>query len=646
MSNEQTFNLNRDILFLGKKIKFSNETTEEQNKKNKYKIYKNKKTYLSRPITYSEYFNKKLNQEDFNFNEKEYIYQNFDNSKKDKNEIIQSPFCFICGIKVEDKEHNYLINPLQKLRLINELKKLGLILSRKKEGKSLIEEKNFTEVRLCKNCLLTYFKILKPFLKQEYENNIQKMKNSQIESPIKKEVNLSDIYNNNYSNRNKNIQLLNNNIQNNMNIKLNDSNRGINSKSQIDNFNNFSYDTTNIITKLNENNIINDDINKNRSIPDIKRNYMAFLNYTNNKALNPQINNNNFYSNISNLNSNDIRFNLNKSIDLNNNLNFVPQKSSFIHNSSNNNINQFNNINNFQNFNQNIENNSFINNTINDNLSTFLNNLDILQKHYSKNINQNNILFNDNDNNNTNNNTNNNNDTLNHILYLITKYLFKIYTLNNEIKLSMINDIENLMNIFSKILSEIILENNYGDLSKKLNRDIDRNNEIKKKDEKIEEDKRLLKENSLPSIDQYYDLFMKAILKTNENFKCKLNVIKIYDEIKNEFILTLFKNIEYLYNFSQNIIQNQENNLLFNEINKKIKKPNNESNSNCQFNGFSKEIMDNLYQTDKIKNNQELLSLLNQINQANININFNFNQSDNIPSLFNNNNNLNRDFPS
>lgn len=63
--------------------------------------------------------------------------------------------------------------------------------------------------------------------------------------------------------------------------------------------------------------------------------------------------------------------------------------------------------------------------------------------------------------------------------------MFKIYTLNNEIKLSMINDIENLMNIFSKILSEIILENNYDDLSKKLNRDIDRNNEIKKKMKKL-----------------------------------------------------------------------------------------------------------------------------------------------------------------
>ena len=94
------------------------------------------------------------------FNEKEYIYQNFDNSKKDKNEIIQSPFCFICGIKVEDKEHNYLINPLQKLRLINELKKLGLILSRKKEGKSLIEEKSDCFVSMLK--CLNIFSLLSP----------------------------------------------------------------------------------------------------------------------------------------------------------------------------------------------------------------------------------------------------------------------------------------------------------------------------------------------------------------------------------------------------------------------------------------------------------------------------------------------------
>jgi hypothetical protein len=358
---------------------------------------------------------------------------------------------------------------------------------------------------------------------------------------------------------------------------------------------------------------------------------MAFLNYTNNKALNPQINNNNFYSNISNLNSNDIRFNLNKSIDLNNNLNFVPQKSSFIHNSSNNNINQFNNINNFQNFNQNIENNSFINNTINDNLSTFLNNLDILQKHYSKNINQNNILFNDNDNNNTNNNTNNNNDTLNHILYLITKYLFKIYTLNNEIKLSMINDIENLIGIFSQILTEFNLKKNVVNLSKKLNGENSNKSEIRKKDEKIDEDKCLLKENSQPNFEQYYDLIMKDILTTQKNIKYKLEAIKIFDEIKNEYILTLLKNIEYL-DSSQNIIKNQENNLLFNEINKKIKQPNNESNSNSQFNGFNKEIMDNLYNNlykmNKIKNNQDLLSLLSQRNQAKIN--FNFNQCDNV----------------
>ena len=125
---------------------------------------------------------------------------------------------------------------------------------------------------------------------------------------------------------------------------------------------------------------------------------------------------------------------------------------------------------------------------------------------------------------------------------------------------------------------------------------------------------------------------MKDILTTKENIKDKLDAIRIFDEIKNEYILTLLKNIEYLYKSSQNIINNQENNLLFNEINKKIKQPNNESNSNSQFNGFNKEIMDNLYNNlykmNKIKNNQDLLSLLSQRNQAIIN--FNYNQCDNV----------------
>jgi hypothetical protein len=111
MSIEKSFNPNGDILFLGKKFNISNEKiAQENNKKNKFKIYNNKK-YLTRPITHAEYLDKKLS----NFNEKESIYQNFDHSEKEKNKFLQSSFCFICGSLDKDNEYNYLINPLQKL---------------------------------------------------------------------------------------------------------------------------------------------------------------------------------------------------------------------------------------------------------------------------------------------------------------------------------------------------------------------------------------------------------------------------------------------------------------------------------------------------------------------------------------------------
>ena len=111
MSIEKSFNPNGDILILGKKFNISNEKiAQEKNKKNKFKIYNNKK-YLTRPITHAEYLDKKLS----NFNEKESIYQNFDHSEKEKNKFLQSSFCFICGSLDKDNEYNYLINPLQKL---------------------------------------------------------------------------------------------------------------------------------------------------------------------------------------------------------------------------------------------------------------------------------------------------------------------------------------------------------------------------------------------------------------------------------------------------------------------------------------------------------------------------------------------------
>jgi hypothetical protein len=596
MLNEKSLNLKGDILFLGKKIKCSNKAiAQEKNKKNKFKIYNNKK-YLTRPITQSEYLDKNLS----NFN-----------VKKENNKIFQSSFCFICGSLVKYNEYKYLLNPLQKLRLTNELKKIDLILAGKREEILLNEEQSFSEVRFCNKCHLTYYIILKLILKQEYENNITNMKNNQIENQIRKSSYIPEIYNNNYSNGNKNLQLLNNNIQNNSDIALNNSNEGIgiNDIIIVDNNKNILDDIISLGTILNENiiDIINNDINKNGNITDINRNYKTFINSANNKILNDQIDKNNLIFKVRNLNLNDISLNLNKSFGLNNNLNFAPQIQSFIQNSSNNNISQLNNINLSENINQGFETDFFKNNAINimenDDLNTFLNDQNIKQK---------NILINDNNTNN-NNNTNNSIDQINHIFQLIKKYFVKYDTFNNEIKCSLIDDIENLIGIFSQVLSEFKLKKNFVNLSQKLNGENENKSEIRKKDEKINKDKCLQKENTQPNFEQYYDLIMKDILKAQENIKYKINGIKIFNEIKNEYIITLLKNIDYLYNSCQNKIKNQDNNLILDEINKKIKQPNNESNSNSQFNGFIKENMDNLYnniynnlfQMNKLKNHQD-----------------------------------------
>ena len=134
------------------------------------------------------------------------------------------------------------------------------------------------------------------------------------------------------------------------------------------------------------------------------------------------------------------------------------------------------------------------------------------------------------------------------------------------------NNIESLIDIFSQILSEINFKKNDNHLFEKLNGDNNNNSNNKKKDQKIDEGKCLLKENPLPNI----DLLMKDIIIVKENIIYELNAIKIYDEIRNEYILYLIKNLEYLYNSSsQKINQAQENSIFFNEINRSIKHLNN-----------------------------------------------------------------------
>ena len=169
-----------------------------------------------------------------------------------------------------------------------------------------------------------------------------------------------------------------------MDFQLNNSNEGINNKSVVDNKNNFLDDNENNI------NVINAGIINNEKMVGINRNYNTFIHSINSKTLNTKIGNNNLYSKITNLNSNDISFNLNKPSDLINNLNFVPQIPLFINNSSINNINQLNNMNIYQNLNQRIGNNFFKSNAINsmknDDSNAFLNHLDISQILNAKNI--------------------------------------------------------------------------------------------------------------------------------------------------------------------------------------------------------------------------------------------------------------------
>ena len=304
--------------------------------------------------------------------------------------------------------------------------------------------------------------------------------------------------------------------------------------------------------------------------------------------------------------------NLNNSYNSNNNLNYASKIPLIIQNY---NINELNNIDMLQNLKPSISNNFFKNDlNCEKNDDIFINYINMIQRLNAQNINQNNNLINDN---------NNKYDKIVHILQLISKYLINYSDFNMENKVSIINDIETLTNIFYQILIEFNLTKNDNDSNQKLTGD-NNNNESKIKDENNVGDKCLKKENP-KKMEKDYGLYMKNILKVKESIKFKLSVIEIYEEIKNIYILTLLKNIESMFITSQNIIQNEEKNPIFNGINGE--QINNGNNSNCKLNDFSENINNdldnNLFQTNKNKNLQDLFSSLKQINLPNFNLNSN-----------------------
>ena len=605
MSYKNSLNLSKDILFLGKKTKYLIKAAREETKINKNLVYKSTNN-LARPDIYLD--------KSHNFYEKKLIFQNCHKSHKKKNKVFENSFCFICGIFVEDDQYNYLLNPLQKQHLINELNKYGVILSKKKEDEFSLKQQKDIKIRICNNCHLSYFKIIKPFLKQGCEINIIKLKDnnskSQIENPKKKEVNFSLMSTNNCVNEILNSKLFNNNNQDNIDIKLNNCNISdkINAKNIIDNNNNFINNISKLdlfhLTKLNQNQE-KDKINKDLYINGLNNNYLEIINNTSNKTLNSEKDNNNLYSKMKNINPNNIMINLNKNYNSNNNLNYAPKTPLIIQNY---NIKELNSVNMFQNLKPNISNNSFINDlNIKKNDDSFLNYIDMIQKLNTQNIKQNNILI------------NNKYDKLFHIFQLFSKYLISDFDV--EKKLSITNDIETLTNVFSQIIIKFNRSKNDDDTNKKLTEDNNNNNEIKKKDEKIDEDKSLKKENHKKNIGNDYDIFMSDILKMNEAIKNNLNAIKINEEIRKIYILILLKNIKFFLNPSINIIQNKDKTPTSNGMN--LEQINNGSYSNFKINNFSEKIINdlnsNLIQINKVKNKQDLFPLSKEINPSNFN---------------------------
>lgn len=218
MSYKKSISLNKDKMFLGKKTK-STKIAKEEFKKNKFVI--NNLNNLARQDACST-------EQILNFDGSNYICQDCFNSHKEKNRFLGTSFCFICGIFVKDDEYNYLIDPSQKICLINELNKYGIIFPEKKEDKISLEEQRDIKIGICNNCHLAYYKIIKPYLMQDCENNLIKLKdknsNSQIGNPTKKEVKFSEIPNNNYSKEEINSKLFNINIQDNIGNNLNNNN--------------------------------------------------------------------------------------------------------------------------------------------------------------------------------------------------------------------------------------------------------------------------------------------------------------------------------------------------------------------------------------------------------------------------------------
>ena len=493
--------------------------------------------------------------------------------QKNKENNITPNKCFICNKLIKDTNFTYFnVNKEQAIKLKNEINELNsniiINLSEEEEKNEDINIKQKDVIKICNECNSNYDDLIAKcfLLKKEKEEKKQKNIIEELTEIIMKEngyVNIFDILENkgekseDSSNENKSnikkkpkdlfesmvVERKDNNTERKKDEKDNKKNILIrDEKFKIENIKKFNQKipsininsnnkTSNIylpnfftITHL-QNNTVPNNQNNNQKIPNntINQNIFSIPNYLSN--INPQ--NNLFSKDNINQNKNEARSN-----------NDIQNKiSNLIQNNINNNISNLN-----MNKNKILENNKNTiqyfqqNNLLNiDNRNNKVNNCSDNLKDIKEGINNLINLNNPNKNNINNISLNQNvNSIIKGTLEKISKCMYNFDNNNLENNINILNKIELLANVFSKLIK-------------------DHNNNIQKKEEtNIEKNEKINKEKSDEEV-------INSIISLTELLKNQIKILKTYSEIKKIFLSIIYQNID-IYLKEMNRVQNNNSN--------------------------------------------------------------------------------------
>ena len=440
---------------------------------------------------------------------------------------IHNLFCFICGAFIGEKnKYEYLVTPEQKAEFENELIDKCFIYNEKlKENQN--ENNGIEIIRICIKCNLFYSELINRVLNKKSDsfdmnnmdedilNNIFNKKNElHFLDTLLKNDNNNNNYKNNSLQEMKNILRNHKNNQNLMEECMNNYN--IKDLLEVDNLIYKDFFNKDSFKKYCE---ANELLNK----TNISRNNNN-INFFNNKSNNQNINN--FFNPNNNQNSSDMNI-------LNNFSNYITSL-----NKNTPDLMSYSQINNENKFNsQNIPQN-LVNNIFNQGFNTKNNKLNDLNEpfKYKENPNDKKNAKKENENMNGNPEEKENNNDTKHLYYFIykmrnalnqiTEYLSIFQNNNNDYNNTVLNDVESLTIIFSKIISKMKYdknnENNNGNNTDKENNSQEKINFTKEINKNIDKEK----ENDVND--------SKKDLNVTENNKDKDNI----DNIENNIIVS------------------------------------------------------------------------------------------------------------